>query len=85
MDSVWVECKKGCSKENVYIADELWTFYNMTPNAVFTFKGERYDPRKDVKIIQWFECFVNMVELIKTNLFLYSFFWVIPWHLNFMS
>ena len=53
-----MECKKGCSKENIYTADELQIFYNMTPNAVFTFKGERCDASRDLKIIQWFQCSV---------------------------
>jgi hypothetical protein len=35
--------KNGCSKENIYTADELWIVYNMTTNAVFTFKCGRCD------------------------------------------
>jgi hypothetical protein len=39
--SVWVECQQGYSEEDIYIADGIGVFYNMTPDSTFQFKGEK--------------------------------------------
>jgi hypothetical protein len=38
--SVWEECKKGYTEEEVYNADKTGLFYNMTPDTTFKFKGD---------------------------------------------